>query len=1006
MQRRHVASQAAASLQQPTSPKPPSSPPDRYTNFRTAASQTAWLADQFQSLESAYLGIMEAAAELPRELLVESCFILSELLERWCIDGLGGGTLSIWGKRLADMVEKADKTNSLSKQDKLRLQAAACAFQNEIKQAVTVLHTLHDDPELTRMSMEMHIQLCSTILCATARFQSFEEAFRLYGQFISRYKQTPSFTQSGFGRMIAQTPEAFENPVSLRSLGDESDVVVNLILQSFVEHKHPQLVLEFYRAAKRTRLNIPVHQLRDACRTLAQFNFIEEADELFSSLSPEQDEHQHLKLGLYLASRKGESDAAEKHFAGITRLGVVKPDDIGALLYAYARFGNVREAKRVFDEHFPKDSTGRRLNHPNEQHYAAIIYAHSHTGDSNNVAHWLKDMKHTGLTPNVQIYTAVLQTFATRSDFKAISGVLSEMQRTGVEPTVATYTVLLNIFAGKRDPSSARKIYEMALAKGVVPDVVMISALLDAYAGAGDLTGVLKIFDHMQTLPAHMQPGIQAYNIVLKAYVAAGAPFPMVEKLFGSLKERGLVPTRYTYSTFIQSACAAQRLDVAMKTHQEMVQLEEENPFIKVVSVQSMTMIMHALLVSGRRDQAKKIYDEMRYRGISPSATTFTSIIKAYGFSATRTKNREGLAIAEKFVDSILLSNTQGWKDYKLGSKHPLNQLFGALMAPHVYRADSFEVERIYQKFIEAGGQDSIGILSNLLEVYRRSNLLSKAMAIWPRIMHLAEGTTILPDSNFALTTASAPIQSPFSAYIDVLSRLGRHELVFPVWNELESKGMVPDSHNWNHLVVALLRAAQPVRAFQIIEEVLLVNEQELAKNRAIVRSLTLDMTPAERLARLEPIEHISPSKPFHGSKMQVKVQVFMKHFFNKDRTNPPEHDDDMIRANFAHPLRVLQAIRPGWNEWRPHNVILQHCLIVLIKLQEGRVIQGVSGPLRKTGDLTAHGATRRDPEAARNILKELQELAPETLKRVRSFGSKERKRLGSREYERRYILR
>lgn len=857
---------------------------------------------------------------------------------------------------------------------------------------------------LTSRAAKVDFPVYTATLCALARYHSIEEAYRFYLQLVNLPEHHRYFSQSGFGRMIAQTSNAFEIAKSFRTVPEDWENATQLTIRSLLEHDKPDLAYQSVQAAGRTHSKLSPDLLYFTCKTLARIRHVDQANEMYSSFPYLEDSYEYMKLGLYLASQTGNRDVAEKCFAGVTRIRPAKRDDIAAMLWMHAKAGDVDAVKQVFDQQFPVNADGTRQRQPNEVHYTSALYAHSLTGNSDGVAHWLQDMQSAGLKPNIQIFTIVIQTFARLGDIQAISEVLTEMRNVGVNPSLVTYTVIISYFAKRKDASSARKIYDMAIEQGVTPDTIMTRALLDAYAESGDWTSVSDLFTRLSHLP--MQPGIEVYNILLKAFVSVGAPFPLVFNLFQELKERDLVPDKYTYATFIQSACAAQRLDIAFKTHRDMVLLEEENTRLKLVSLQSMTNIMHALLATGDREQAKAVYDEMLSRGFTPSATTFSSIIKAYGYNATRAKNQEGLAISENFVDSILSTKATAMNPTKPGRKLPLNQLFTALMSPHVYRADTYEVERLYQKFLEEGGQDSVAILFNLLEVYRRANLLSKAMAIWPRIIQLAEGVDLFPHTEYSFTTTFRSIQAPLSTYIDVLSRSGRHDLVLPVWQGLESKGFVADSHNWNHLVVALIRAAQPVRAFQVIEQVLLVSEKQLSKDRALVRTLSLDMTPAERQAVLDQVDSATSFKPCHGSKAQVKAQVFMKHFFNKQRSEPPEYDANIVKADFAYPLRVMQAIQPNWNEWKPHNVVLRYCLIVLLKLQQGYLPLAVPGPIRKTGDLAAQDATSHHPDAAQALLKELEESVPSTLKRVRDFGVTEKKRLGSEEYERRYIWR
>jgi len=62
----------------------------------------------------------------------------------------------------------------------------------------------------------------------------------------------------------------------------------------------------------------------------------------------------------------------------------------------------------------------------------------------------------------------------------------------------------------------------------------------------------------------------------------------------------------------------------------------------------------------------------------------------------------------------------------------------------------------------------------------------------------------------------------PLSIHMDALSAAGAHAEVADVWKTVRAHGFALDSHNWNHLIVVLVRAGEIERAFQILERIII----------------------------------------------------------------------------------------------------------------------------------------------------------------------------------------
>ena len=216
------------------------------------------------------------------------------------------------------------------------------------------------------------------------------------------------------------------------------------------------------------------------------------------------------------------------------------------------------------------------------------------------------------------------------------------------------------VFADRKDPDGAESLYKkLACQEGIIPDTRMTGNLMIAFANSGSLGGATRVFDYLNSLPRNRRylPS-KVYQLIIRAHVAMGAPFPVVSRLFFGFKKMHPVPNINSYALLVLSACDAGQLNKATDIYYEMVK------FISPLSAYIPTMIMSAFLRQGNRVKAKEIYDGMIERGIQPTNDTYREIIRSY----RKEGSPESLRIADEFInrlpeeDRILPEDNPEWK--------------------------------------------------------------------------------------------------------------------------------------------------------------------------------------------------------------------------------------------------------------------------------------------------------------------------------------------------------
>lgn len=553
-----------------------------------------------------------------------------------------------------------------------------------------------------------------------------------------------------------------------------------------------------------------------------------------------------LHLGLNLSSLQGDVEHAEECFKELEARALITRGSRQRLLHAYAVLGDTGRVHELFQRFFPSERTTSWTT-PNILDYREIIYAHVRAGDLNGINQWLDEMVRVNIQPDLSTYNMILLAFSKSSDLKSASAVLARMYENDVQPDKISYTTVLSIMADRKDPVSAEQLYQRAIDEGIQPDDVMTMCLMDAHVEAGSWKGVIRAFDYLQ-YSKNRSAGetTQLYNTLLKAYVLIGAPFDVVANVFRRFESLKLVPTIHTYTLLIQSACDSSRMDIAGQIFLDMNDLPTRGKAKSHVDAYVMTIIMAGFLRNGDKARAKMVYDDMCKRGLQPRAVTFGLIIHSYA----NERSEESLQMAEEFMRSLLTAeeSQRAWLGSTAGGRpKALESVFGPLMSIYGRKLDITAVERQFDEMLAIGGHPTLISLTMLMDAYRRVGNLEGVQHVWSEILEVAlrisqsdiferlpSPTRPSSSSSSSPKTLDIPqhqaniLCPPLSIYINALSAAGRHVEIATTWRHIKELGFAFDAHNWNHLAVALVRAGEVERAFEVVERVLVPYQKQI----------------------------------------------------------------------------------------------------------------------------------------------------------------------------------
>jgi pentatricopeptide repeat protein len=801
-----------------------------------------------------------------------------------------------------------------------------------------------------------------------------------------------------------------------------------LLIRFLIRRRVPEDALVVYREMRRQSVDIVPSLKLWLVRALVRGHAFEQANILFSEVSASapfgREDELFLATALHLFSSQGDTTRSEDAFKALEDKNLADYRAIGLRLLAYAHNGDVETVLRYFHHHFPPNAEfGDR---PDIFHYTAILMAHAKACDTSGLNKWLGNMLADGIKPDRHVYNILLGDCVRRGMFEDVFSIVEEMRLRRLPPLAETYTTIITALAKRGDSVMAETFYKKALREGVKPDRQMIATLMTAHSAVGSWKGVIRAFDYLTSSDdRHLRPRIDVYNILLQAYVLAGSPFEVVSDVFQKMEQSGVRPTAHTFSILIKSACDSGKMDVAKRVFMELDSLAQlwESGF--KVNVYALTILMAGYLRLGDRSKAKEVYDEMLFRGIAPSSVTYGSILRAY-ISEDR---QENIQLACNFMKSLMESPDQSpnWLLASYSRFSGFENIYSPLMTLFARKANPEQVEELMDDMVRAGGERTLATLTLLLNAYRNHGNADECRRVWDEILpaalrFLRTGELLGnsdPESQCGDFQRKANIICvPLSIHMDALSAAGAHAEVAEIWKTVREHGFALDSHNWNHLIVVLVRAGEIERAFQILEKVIVPSIQHHSGNHhhyhydhhhhptaapremAPPTPLSYDDVPPppENPSILASEEAPRPRRTYLSTEaLESIVAQLAKERDGPLHATPGSSTPDSsaqgptttttTTADFAHPLYILQQILPSWDTWQPHTAVVTLLTDVLDRLEAGHMIPPIS-PRRfedSEGSTTWQGQ-ENEASAAKELLIRIHASCPLAVTIVREY--------------------
>lgn len=302
-------------------------------------------------------------------------------------------------------------------------------------------------------------------------------------------------------------------------------------------------------------------------------------------------------------ARKGNFTDAERVLRTMEERGFICDEiTFTVLIQMYSKTGNLDRAKHIFDK--------MRLSvlKLDQKAYGSMVMAYVRAGLPEAGVSLMREMESKSITAGKEVYKALLKSFARQGNAVSAQRMFNSMQFAGIVPNLNSCTILLEAYARAGDPDQARSVFENIIKSGQKPDDKCTSVMVYAYEKKNLLGKALSLLLNLEK--DGFKPGAETSTVLIDWLGKLGL-VEEAEQLFDEMAKTE-VPSKIIVSLWEMYA----RAGLQEKAAHTLGLLQKNS---QSLNVNGFERLISGLLAGGFVDEAKKMHEQMRIQGLTPS---------------------------------------------------------------------------------------------------------------------------------------------------------------------------------------------------------------------------------------------------------------------------------------------------------------------------------------------------------------------------------------------------
>lgn len=275
---------------------------------------------------------------------------------------------------------------------------------------------------------------------------------------------------------------------------------------------------------------------------------------------------------------------------------------VNALINAYARSGNLKDACLVFEKMGERDIIS----------WNVMIAAYASSGHGESAFEVFSRMLQGGFDPDVNTFLNILNPCASHGALGWVKEVHVQALVSGLNSDVRVMTALVKMYAKCGSIRDARQVFDNMVSRNIVTWIVMIGAY--AESGCGDKA--FETFLHMQE-----KEGIEANAVTYLSILnpCASLALKWVKEVHMQAGKGGFGLDVRVNNALINMYAKSGSIDDARHVFNDMVERD----------IVTWNVMIGALAQHGCGHEALDVFNKMKMEGVKPNEVTFVGVLSA-----------------------------------------------------------------------------------------------------------------------------------------------------------------------------------------------------------------------------------------------------------------------------------------------------------------------------------------------------------------------------------------
>ncbi|OIT33017.1 PREDICTED: pentatricopeptide repeat-containing protein At3g29290 isoform X1 [Nicotiana attenuata] len=474
-------------------------------------------------------------------------------------------------------------------------------------------------------------------------------------------------TNSNIGNLATNQPSSFleetKNSVEdgIMYLEETNEEVLSKRILKLSRQNKPKSALAIYKSMTFSGLKPDLHACNSLLSSLLRNGMLDIALKIFNSMKASELTTGHTySLILKAVADAGGCDAAMNMFSElISSKNLREKIDIvvyNTMISIFAKANSWYQAQKIWNILTDNGQVGTIVT------YRLLVCTFVRCGQNELAIDAYSEMIRNGLSPEGDTMHAIIGAYSREGKYDCALNVLQYMLDNELKPNERACNAVINSLGKAGKVKLSFEVYELMKSLGHAPDAYTWNSLLNALNRANRYSEALQLFERIRNLQSVIL-NVHIYNTILTSCHRLGLWDKAVQILW-QMEASEIPVSTASYNQVIGACEVARRPKVALQVYYRMVRQKHSPDIFTLLSLMRVCIwgslwneaveilklsepngslynaAIQGMFLTGKIDLAKKLYMEMRERGLQPDGKTRAMMLQNLPKHSMRNRRR------------------------------------------------------------------------------------------------------------------------------------------------------------------------------------------------------------------------------------------------------------------------------------------------------------------------------------------------------------------------------